>query len=188
MRKSLFVLLLLVIFTKSVMGQEPRTSTANRPDLPQGMSKGEFASYLQSLRTALPKWREAISKVDVSTLHLIEYGEGKSIEAQQNLCSSWLDEVSKGISLLEQKPSITGLVNLLVTLDDFEGSLNALMSSIGIRAFPDITAQDIPKTGPWQKGLFEVLKACNSFRKQLLGQVIAVTIAADVLLGSGACH
>jgi hypothetical protein len=152
------------------------------------MSKDEFTSYLQSLRTALPKWREAISKIDVSTLHLIEYDEGKSIEAQQNLCSSVLDEVSKDISFLEQKPSITGLVTLLANLDGFQGILDRLISSIGIRAFPDITAQDIPKTGPWSKGLMEVMKACHSFRSQLWRHVIAVTTAADVILGSGTCH
>ena len=187
-KHTLLTFSLLVVFTQSVMGQDTRTSAANRPDLPQGMSKDEFTSYLQSLRTALPKWREAISKIDVSTLHLINYDEGKSIEAQQSLCSSFLDEVSKDISFLEQKPSITGLVSLLANLDDFEGGLDALISSVGIRAFPDITAQDGLKTRPWQKGLIEVLKAYYSFRKQLLRQVIAATTAADVLIGSGACH
>jgi hypothetical protein len=171
---------LLIAFPMSMASQEQPLGIGPF----HGMTKDEFASFLDSLDASLLRWKTPISKIDVTVLHLIDYEEGKQIEAFQSICSQNLDQIKFDISALKQKQSVIFLISLLAHIDDFHHNLDALHSSFGVRPFPERTAQDIPKTLKWTEGLTEVSKGLYPLRKRLLEHSLAIALAADVVLNA----
>ena len=146
------------------------------------MTKEEFATFSDSLNADLIRWKLLISQIDVTELHLIDYGEGKQIESFQSICSQELDQIQFDLSTLKQQHSITFLISLLAHTDDFHHSVDILEGMIGIRAFPDRTAQDYPKTRKWADGLQGIGKALYPQRKRLLDHSLALAMAVDIIL------
>src|SRR5258708_18094217 len=66
-------------------------------------SKAELHSFLETLHYEAADWKKPISRVNVSSLHLINYDEGKSIEQYQTTCLSDLDGIQSTINMLSLK-------------------------------------------------------------------------------------
>jgi len=148
------------------------------------MTEEEFASFLDSLSADTLSWKTPLSKIDVTELHLIDYDEGKQIEGFQNICSKNLEQIQFDVSALKKKTSITSLISLLADIDDFHHNVDMLEGMIGIRSFPERTAQDYPKTRKWADGLQGIGKDLYALRKRLLHHTLAVAMAVDVVLNA----
>jgi|GEM_PF-5239982 len=159
-------------------------ATASQVQPFHAMTNEEFASFLDSILADIPRWKLLISKIDVTELRLINYEEGKQIEGFQNVCLQNLDQIEFDVSALKRKHSVIFLISLLAHTDDFHHDLDLLENSIGIRAFPERTAQDIPKTRKWADGLFGISKDIYPLRARLLEHSLAVAVAADALLNA----
>ena len=177
--RTLYCACLVLFAFPTITKRQAVTNSQENPFLHM-MSKAELHSFLETLHYEAADWKKPISRANVSSLHLINYDEGKSIEQFQTTCLSDLDGIQSTINMLSLKYTLTGQVDLLYRLADFRNDLNEFYGTIAIRAFPERTARDIPLTREWADGLFAVLKELSPLERQLHQHVVAMAVAIDL--------
>jgi len=77
----------------------------------------DLAQALQEVRSRLPKWRAALSSVDVESLP-IQYKEGKQVEFLKSQAVEGLDRIDKTARSLEKEVTAPNSAQLLLDMQD----------------------------------------------------------------------
>jgi hypothetical protein len=147
------------------------------------MSKAEFGSFLHTLQSDASRWRETISKVDVSSLS-VGYQEGRIIEGQRGFCLEDLDYVRDDIEQLSKKINLDDEIRLLVVLSELNHNLSDLISYLsGLLTAQE--ARDIPRAQRWAHEPVDLTKDNISpdfvkFQGHLLALAITIDSKIDI--------
>jgi hypothetical protein len=151
------------------------------------MTKAEFTSYLEKLRTDVVRTKTALTNIDTAALD-VDFKEGKLISEIKEDCLSKLEHVQESIAAVTDQPALVRQIGLLSFMHDFEASAGILsMQLTGLLSTrrPEV---DSAKALQWEKEFLdaesEVAKANRKLFSHLLAlaQIIDSRIAVPSLL------